>query len=88
MKAGVWDQVRLLVDVPGRASDREVIPAGTLGAVVEAYASPREGYAVDVAVPDETSLTGYDYDNVLLTPDQFVVVMRYVENEPAESHAG
>ena len=88
MKANVWDQVRLLVDVPGQMSDRDVIPAGTLGAVIEMYESPSEGYAVDVAVPDADSVTGYEYDNVLLTPDQFVVVMRYVENEAVATQAG
>ena len=88
MKANVWDQVRLSVDVPGEMSDLEVIPAGTLGAVIEAYESPCEGYAVDVAIPDLTLVGGYRYDNLLLTPDQFIVVMRYVENEAVAAQTG
>lgn len=81
MKARVWDQVRLLVDVPAFASDRDVIPAGTLGVVIEAYETPVEGYAVDTSIPIHEEPSGYEYDNVLLYPDQFIVVMRYVEDE-------
>jgi len=81
MKARVWDRVRLLVDVPGEMSERDVIPVGTLGVVVEAYETPVEGYAVDTAIPIHEEPYGYEYDNVILYPDQFIVVMRYVEDE-------
>ena len=72
MKAKVDDQIRTLVDVPTGATHR-IIPAGTEGGIIESYENP-EGYAVDVALPDETQFTGYSYDNVILYPDQFVVV--------------
>jgi hypothetical protein len=81
MKAGVWDEVRLVVDVPGFASNRETIPAGTVGVVVEAYGEPEEAYAVDTAIPDIRLAGGYEYDNVLLKPDQFIVVSRFVEDQ-------
>ncbi|ALI29831.1 hypothetical protein XA26_60500 [Mycolicibacterium fortuitum] len=32
--------------------------------VIEAYEQPIEGYAVDVNIPDESSLSGFRYDNV------------------------
>jgi len=75
MKARIYDSVVLTVDVPGDFSD-EIIPAGTTGAVVEAYDQPAEGYLVDVNIPDDASSTGFRYDNVLLYPDQFDVVTR------------
>jgi hypothetical protein len=74
MKARVDDTVELLVDVPGLSLRGEVIPKGTQGGVVEAYDEPTEGYAVDVAIPDDSSTTGYRYDNLILYPDQFRVV--------------
>jgi hypothetical protein len=73
MKARVNDSVELLVDVPGEVQPA-VIPSGTRGVVMEAYEQPVEGYAVDVNIPDGSSSTGYNYDNVFLYPDQFVVV--------------
>ncbi|ABK71612.1 hypothetical protein DIQ79_08960 [Mycolicibacterium smegmatis] len=33
-----------------------------------------EGYAVDVSLPDASSSTKFRYDNVMLEPDQFIVV--------------
>lgn len=49
----------------------EVIPAGTGGTVVEIYTEPREGYAVDLAIPAPELVGGYRYDNVILEPGQF-----------------
>ncbi|MUL84781.1 MULTISPECIES: hypothetical protein [unclassified Mycolicibacterium] len=72
MKAREWDSVVLTVDVPGAFRDN--IPKGTTGVVIEAYEQPTEGYAVDVSIPDESSLSGFQYDNVILYPDQFDVV--------------
>jgi hypothetical protein len=37
-------------------------------------ATPTEGYAVDLAIEDDTLVGGYDFENVILKPDQFVVV--------------
>jgi hypothetical protein len=58
-----------------------LLPKSRLGAthrnarvVVEAYEHPKEGHAVDVSMPDESSFTGFRYDNVILAPGQFVVV--------------
>jgi protein-tyrosine-phosphatase len=61
------------VDVTADFSDR-VIPSGTSGVIVEAYDSPVEGYAVDLAIPDDDLVGGYAHENVVLFPDQFVVI--------------
>lgn len=47
-------------------------PAGTFGNIVEAYVDP-EGYAVDLAIPDDSLVGGHDFDNVLLLRHQFEV---------------
>jgi hypothetical protein len=66
------DRVRTLVPVEGDFSDI-TIPAGTTGTVVECYASP-EGYAVDLAIPDDSMVGGFRYQNVVLRPGQFELV--------------
>jgi hypothetical protein len=53
--------------------DNSVIPKGTVGTVVEYYENP-EGYAVDIAIPDERLVGGFFYTNVILNSDQFEVV--------------
>jgi hypothetical protein len=73
MKARVNDRVELTVDVSSEFRTA-VIPKGTIGTVVEAYEQPREGYAVDVAIPDSTLVGGFRYDNVMLLPEQFSVL--------------
>ncbi len=74
MKAQVYDEIETLMDVQSEFRNR-IIPKGTHGTVVERYEYPREGYAVDLALPDDTQLdTGFDFENVVLFPDQFVVV--------------
>jgi hypothetical protein len=73
MKASPNDRVRTLVDVTADFYDR-VIPAGTGGVIVEAYDTPREGYAVDLEIEDDTLVGGYDFENVVLGPEQFEVV--------------
>jgi hypothetical protein len=40
---------------------------------VECYNEPQEGYAVDLAIPDPSLIGGFDYENVILYPEQFVV---------------
>lgn len=64
--------VRLLSDVDGHALPE--IPAGTYGVIVEAYAVPVEGYDVDVAIRDPGT-GGRLYDNIVLHPDQFRVLL-------------
>ena len=73
MKATIYDEIRTLVDVNSDFGDR-LIPKGTMGAIVECYEQPLEGYAVDLAIPDERWVSGFDYENVILYPDQFEVV--------------
>jgi hypothetical protein len=72
LKASVSDGVELLVDVPSDFSDR-VIPKGTRGIVVECYLLPKEGYSVDVSIPDDALIGGFRYENVVLLPGQFAV---------------
>lgn len=72
MKAQIYDRIRTLTDISADFSDR-VIPKGTLGTIVEYYEKP-EGYAVDLAIPDSTLVGDLRYENVVLNPDQFVVV--------------
>jgi hypothetical protein len=46
--------------------------------IVEAYEIPREGYAVDLEIEDDTLVGGHDFENVVLNvvlgPEQFEVV--------------
>lgn len=80
MKAKVFDTIKISLDV--RADfDRQdlVIPKGTEGTVVECYENP-EGYAVDLAIPNENLVGGFEYENVILTPDQFQVVAPVSKN--------
>jgi hypothetical protein len=51
-----------------------LVPIGTEGTVVECYEDPCEGYAVDIALPDNNEITGYQYDNLILFPNQFELV--------------
>jgi hypothetical protein len=71
-KASVEDIVELVVDVPSDFSDG-MIPKGTRGTVVERYEQPKEGYSVDLAIPDDTLVGGFRYANVVLLPEQFIV---------------
>jgi hypothetical protein len=67
-----FDKIKTTVEVQSDFSQR-VIPVGTEGTVVECYENP-EGYAVDLALPDEKLVGGFDYENVILQPNQFVVI--------------
>jgi hypothetical protein len=71
-KASVDDLVELLVDVPSEFSDR-VIPSGTRGTVVARHEQPKEGYPIDLAFRDDSSIGGFRYEDVVLTPEQFAV---------------
>jgi hypothetical protein len=71
-KASTGDEVELLVDVPSDFRDG-MIPKGTRGTVIERYEQPREGYSIDLAIPDNSLAGGFRYENVVLTPEQFAV---------------
>lgn len=72
-KASVDDSVELLIEVPSDFHDG-VIPKGTRGIVIERYEQPREGYSIDLAIPDDSLVGGFHYENVVLTPEQFAVI--------------
>ena len=72
MKAKLYAQIRTLVEVQADFSNR-VIPKGILGTVVECYENP-EGYAVDLAIPNQKLMGGYEYENTILSPDKFIVI--------------
>lgn len=71
-KASINDIVELLVAVPSDFSDG-LIPRGTRGTVVERYEQPKEGYAIDLAIPDGSLVGGFRYENVLLVAELFTV---------------
>lgn len=66
------DIVELVVNVPSDFSDG-VISKGARGTVVERYEQPKEGYSIDLAIPDDTLVGGFRHENVVLLPEQFVV---------------
>ncbi len=68
----VNSKVQTVVEVESDFSDR-IIPKGNIGMVVECYEHP-EGYAVDIPIPDESAVGGFTYENVILTPEQCVVL--------------
>jgi hypothetical protein len=74
MKALEYSKVRTSVEIYSNYLNR-IIPVGTEGTVIECYKDPQEGYAVDIAMPDGNELTGYQYDNVILCPNQFELVI-------------
>ncbi len=72
MKAKLYDRIKTLVEIQTDFGNR-VIPEGTLGTVVECYENP-EGYAVDLAIPNQKLVGGCEYENTILSPDQFIVI--------------
>ncbi len=72
VKPKIHSKVRTSVVVQADFSERE-IPKGTVGTIVECYEDP-EGYAVDLAIPDQKLVGGFDYENVILEPGQFEVI--------------
>lgn len=71
MKARLSDAIRTTVDIQSDFCDR-VITQGAIGTVVECYDNP-EGYAVDLAIPNQNMVGGFEYENVVLFPHQFDV---------------
>ena len=72
MKAKLYDQIKTSVEFEADFGNR-VISKGILGTVVECYENP-EGYAVDLAIPNERLVGGFEYENAILSPDQFAIV--------------
>jgi AbrB-like transcriptional regulator len=72
VKPQIYDEVRTLVGIQADFSERD-IPKGTVGTIVECYEDP-EGYAVDLAIPDNKFVGGFAYENVILEPNQFEVI--------------
>jgi AbrB-like transcriptional regulator len=79
VKPQIYNKVRISVSVPADFSER-VIPKGTVGTIVECYENP-EGYAVDLAIPDQKLVGDFDYENVILKSNQFEVISA-VSKEP------
>ena len=71
MKAKVYDRITTVVDIP---FGNNIITKGTIGTVIECYQNPKEIYAVDLTILSETGEPGFDYESVILHPDQFSVV--------------
>ncbi len=80
MKAKIYDRIETLVDIQEKFSKR-LIPKGTIGTVTEHYERPKEGYGVDLKIKDELAFGGFDYENVLLYPEQFQVINETAEEE-------
>jgi AbrB-like transcriptional regulator len=72
VKPQIYDEVKTSVSVQADFSERH-IPKGTVGTIVECYENP-EGYAVDLAIPDQKLVGDFDYENVILEPNQFEVI--------------
>ncbi len=72
MKAKLYDEIELIVDVKS-GFDNNIIKKGAKGVIVECYTEPVEGYAVDLSIPNETFVGGYEYENIILFPHQFVL---------------
>ena len=73
MKAQAYDRIKTLVDIPADLG-KSLIPKGTIGTIIECYERPKEGYAVDLTILSETGESGFEYENVILYPEQFSVV--------------
>lgn len=72
LKAKINDSIQTLVTVKGYTY-HGTIPKGTKGTIIECYTTPHEGYAVDVFIPDQSQISGFAYDNIILSPDQFEI---------------
>ncbi len=72
MKAKLYDRIKLLVDINSEFRKKNV-KKGTKGVIVECYSQPIEGYAVDLSIPNEDLVGGYEYENVILFPHQFAL---------------
>jgi len=79
MKAKLYDIIQTLVDINADFDHRDrIIPKGTSGSIVECYENP-ELYAVDLAIPNDKLVGGFEYENVILNPTQFTTVVTPVD---------
>lgn len=78
MKATLYEQIETVVNLQSEFSDR-IISKGAIGTIVECYTVPEEGYAVDLKIPNPSLVGGTTFENVVLRPDQFIVI-----TQPAE----
>lgn len=83
MKAQLYDEIVTLVAFQN--DDGILIPRGTRGTVVEVYRQPLEGYAVDLALPDNSLVGGHSYENVILYPHQFALTANIEESQGIEA---
>lgn len=72
MKANIYDGIITLVDIHLN-EHHQTIPKGTQGTIIECYENP-EGYSVDLAIPDDRLVGGFDYENVILNSHQFEII--------------
>lgn len=72
MKAKINDSIQTLIDLTADFSDL-IIPQGTIGAIVECYPNP-EAYAIDLMISNPKVIGGFTYENVILSPEQFIVI--------------
>ncbi|MBE9088607.1 hypothetical protein IQ232_02065 [Microcystis aeruginosa LEGE 11464] len=72
MKAKINDLIQTLINITADFSDL-IIPKGTLGAIVECYPNP-EAYAIDLMISNPKVIGGFTYENVILSPEQFIVI--------------
>lgn len=72
MKAKINDSIQTLIDITADFSDL-IITKGTIGAIVECYPNP-EAYAIDLMISNPKVIGGFTYENVILSPEQFIVI--------------
>jgi len=72
MKAKINDLIQTLINITADFSDL-IIPKGTIGAIVECYPNP-EAYAIDLMISNPKVIGGFTYENVILSPEQFIVI--------------
>ncbi len=84
MKAQVYDRIETIIEIQIKFRQRS-IPKGTIGTILECYKYPQENYSVDLTIPDSTISGGFDYENIILSPEQFIVVNDTPEAEQLKS---
>jgi hypothetical protein len=83
----VNDRVKTVVTVEDIPNER-IIPAGSIGVVIEAYESPEaEGYAVDFAFPDSSLVGDFAYANAYLEPDQFEITNECIDTDSSDKRS-
>lgn len=84
MKAQVYDRIQTVIEIQIKFPQRS-IPQGTIGTIVDCYQYPKESYSVDLTIPDSTMTGGFDYENLILSPEQFIVVNNTPQAEQLKS---